>query len=459
MRFTREMGRLLALFLLAYVFIAIGAVYWAVTGADSLLRREDNPRLVERNTAILRGALYDRHGMLLAQSTGLGRFGTQREFLLEASYSATGYFSFRYGAGGLEQGFDPILRGDSLPFAWGRYVDIHLLHRRQVGVDVQLTLDATLQTALFKALAGERGAGVMLDTSTGEVLALVSLPTFNPNTLDADWARLTQDAGNPFFNRVLQGAYQAGGVLQVPLLAFAQLNRYDVQAIQPDATAPITLQELTLSCALMPASSELSLLGAFAYGCPAGFVSLLEESNDVALEAFLQTLQLSQLPPLDFSVPLQNATIPAGTATASLLEDWLGQGRVRVNPLAMARLVSAIVGTGNAPAVRFLHATRPPEASEWQPAPASGLESAFMPETVAFQVRQWLTDALNTLVPQRAKQAWGGHVALAYSGDTQHTWFVGFGERGGRMVALVFVLEDSADTPHALELATELLSP
>lgn len=457
MRFTREIGRLLLLFLFAYGGVAVGALYWAVNGADGLLLREDNPRLIERNTAILRGALYDRHGALLAESTPQGRFGTRRTFFDEATYSALGYFSFRYGAGGIEQGFNPLLRGDSLPFDWGRYIAVNWLHRRQVGVDLQLALDAGLQTELYTALAGERGAGVMLDVATGDVLALVSLPTYDPNTLDADWATLVQDESNPFFNRVLQGAYQAGGVLQVPLLAFAQLNRYDVQAVRPQADAPVRVQNLVLTCALAPDEAAMSLLRAFAFGCPAPFDALLSASNPAALEAFMNVLALSQLPPLDFLVPLANP--PAVQAEQSLgRDDWLGQGQVRVNPLALARLMAAIAGSGNAPAVRFARALRPPDASEWQPLPYAGSETPMMPDSTAQQVRQWLTDALNAHATQPVR-TWGGHVALAFSGEGQHVWFAGFGAREGRTVALVFVLENNADARDALARAQRLLAP
>lgn len=457
MRFTREMGRLLLLFLLAYGCVAAGAFYWAVSGADSLLLREDNPRLVERNTAILRGALYDRNGVLLAESTAQGRFGTHRTFFNEATYSALGYFSFRYGAGGLEQAFDPVLRGDTLPFDWERYVTVNWLHRRQVGSDLQLTLDAALQADLYAALRGERGAGVMLDVATGDVLALVSLPTYDPNTLDTDWSALVQDEGNPFFNRVLQGAYQAGGVLQVPLLAFAQLDRYDVQALQAQADAPVRVQDLVLTCVLAPNEAAMPLLQAVAFGCPAPFDALLRNASPTALEAFMSGLLLSQPPPLDFVVPLANA--PAAPVPQTLgRDDWLGQGQIRVNPLAMARLLTAIAGSGNAPAVRFARAVRPPDAHDWQPLFYAGSETAMMPDSTAQQVRLWLTDALNmhAVQPQRT---WGGHVAVALSGEGQHVWFVGFGVRAERTVALVFVLEDNRDVRDALARAQRLLAP
>ena len=58
------------------------------------------------------------------------------------------------------------------------------------------------------------GAVVVLNIPSGEVLAIVSLPTYDPNTLDTNWEQLTQAAGKPFFNRALQGAYQPGGTLE-----------------------------------------------------------------------------------------------------------------------------------------------------------------------------------------------------------------------------------------------------
>jgi peptidoglycan glycosyltransferase len=85
----------------------------------------------------------------------------------------------------------------------------------------RLTLDAGLQASVAESLSPYRGAAVVLEASTGNLLALASSPGFDPNRLDADWEMLTAQADAPLLNRATQGTYQPGMILAPFLLAQA----------------------------------------------------------------------------------------------------------------------------------------------------------------------------------------------------------------------------------------------
>lgn len=96
------------------------------------------------------------------------------------------------------------------------------------GFNVYLSLDLDLQLLATKALEGRRGAVVALDPWTGEILALVSAPSFDPNPFavgmsSAEFSRLQNDLAQPLFNRAIRGAYPPGSTIK-PMLALAALE-------------------------------------------------------------------------------------------------------------------------------------------------------------------------------------------------------------------------------------------
>ncbi|MGB1288915.1 MAG: hypothetical protein ACPG7F_20445, partial [Aggregatilineales bacterium] len=224
MQVNRELRYLLIATLLSFAAIALAAAYQAVPGADDLLARDDNPRLVEDTTRIQRGNIYDRNGTLITQTIADGDSPIERNTIHPETASFTGYFSHRYGEGGAEAAYNTILRGNTLPVTLENRFSQDALHRPQYGSDIRTSLDLSLQQSLTEALQAQTGAAIVLSVPNGDVLSLVSLPSYNPNTLDDNWDTLIEAPGEPFFNRVLQGNYQPGGLLQTPLLTTALLK-------------------------------------------------------------------------------------------------------------------------------------------------------------------------------------------------------------------------------------------
>src|SRR5689334_16025267 len=226
MNFTREINRLTTGLLILLGIVALAATYWAVAGPDTILLRQDNPRLVLAESEIHRGDIVDRNGTPLATSIINSDENYTRQYLYPEMNSALVYASIRYGVGGAEAAFNSVLRGDDATTDFLSQFGNDLLHKTQHGSDVRLTFDLSIQKEAAKAMGSRTGSIVVLDIPTGQVLAMVSLPTYDPNTLDANWEALSKAPGKPFFNRALQGAYQPGIALETPLMAAALLANY-----------------------------------------------------------------------------------------------------------------------------------------------------------------------------------------------------------------------------------------
>ncbi|MCK4315000.1 MAG: FtsW/RodA/SpoVE family cell cycle protein, partial [Anaerolineae bacterium] len=283
---------------LALALLAATCGYWAIVRAAPLRARDDNPRRVFYEQRIVRGRILDRAGAVLADVEVADDGSVTRRYQIPEAAPAVGYASLRYGTGGIEAAFDAELRGEADRSSWQAAWD-KLLHHPPHGHDVQLTLDATLQAQAQEALAGQAGGVVLLDATTGEVLALASSPTFDPARLDEEWEALIEDPAAPLVNRATQGLYQPGAALQTIVLAEALSEGLaDLSAPATNATATLSVNGARLGCSTA-LSEPYTLAGAYGAACPAPFADLGERLGVVGLAEIVNRWALTAPPPLE----------------------------------------------------------------------------------------------------------------------------------------------------------------
>src|SRR5437868_14541975 len=137
------------------------------------------------------------------------------------------------GKDGLERQYDSTLRGTD---GRQRVLVNNMGHEQQMqdtqeavpGKDLRTTIDLDLQAVAELSMEGKRGAVVALDPRNGEILAMVSRPTFDPNAFTTriraeDWKGLTKDPGNPLLNRAIQAQFAPGSTFK-PFVALAGLE-------------------------------------------------------------------------------------------------------------------------------------------------------------------------------------------------------------------------------------------
>lgn len=466
MQFAPEIQRIFLGTLIAFVLVGLSATYWAVSGEDTILLREDNPRTIEKIARIQRGSIYDRDGNLLAE-TVTENGSTVRNYLHESTYSALGYYSLRYGEGGAESAFNDILNGTSTIETLEDYFEQEILNVPNVGSDIQLTLDLDIQNALVNEIGDRQGAGVVMNAQTGDILGLVSLPTYDPNTLDANWDTLTQAQGNPFFNRALQGQYQPGGVMYTLWMSQALLSHYDATQLIANASDGVTLGDDTqVDCVLAPPTTNLTLLGAYTYGCPVPFVVYSRTTSQRTYEDLVSDFSLDD-PVILEDFPIPEPISPTSGTQAEIdptlieLRNTLGQGDITTTPLHVASILSAIVHNGNAYYPHILQSVRSPDSDTWQPIINTTHPSVPMMTSVTARQHQttlrtvWQSIQSDTY-PETVSV--GATIATSQSGEEQQHWLIGFVRRetGGR-IAFVVLLEEPEDIQTIISVGKNLI--
>lgn len=462
MPIQRELRQLAAALLIAFAGIAFAAAYWAVIGPDTLSTRDDNPRRVEQETRIQRGSILDRAGITLAISLPDADGHYLRSYPYPEMNGALGYFSYRYGTSGVEAAYDSLLRGDDQRLDVFSRLLTDVTHTPQRGSDIRLTLDLATQQAVHDEFGDRQGAVILLDAATGQVLALVSQPAYDPNTLDANWETLIRQTGNPFFNRALQGRYQPGGALQPVLVAAALLSSSPADTPIENAAQPVQVGRVAYACASQPPDPTLTLVAALRYGCPYPFVTEADRLGIDPIRSIIESFGLGTPQALSgFVTGDEPAALAFNLTPDNLIEQALGQSDLAVSPLQMASVAAAILNGGNAPPPYLLLQLRRPDSSDWIAVPPPAGSRAFTTAAVAQQLQTMMQqsavlDAVNTALEPGLRI--GGHVALAYSGRTSQTWFFGFIPTGPQQgFAIALILEDTADPATAARIATRIL--
>ena len=266
------------------------------------------------------------------------------------------------GQMGIERSADQELRG-----TWGNRLievdatgkELHVLGVQQPiqGQPLQLTLDLKLQKAAELALAGRRGAAVVIDVKTGAILAIASAPTFDPNLFtrkisQRDWDNLQSD-DKPLINRALQGYPPASTFKIVSTVAALQSGKY-----QPDSTIATSNSINVGGTIFNEHGSSHGVIGfkeALAVSSNTFFYRVGLEIGPEEMKKWGENLGITRSP-LDLDGGSDGGYLPTPASKEKFYkEPWfggdtvmtaIGQGLVQVTPLEMAVMISTIGNGG-----------------------------------------------------------------------------------------------------------------
>lgn len=436
-----NINRLAALLLLGLVVVTLGLVYWQVVRAPELIARPDNPRPIEEERRIRRGRILDRRGVELVGTNVDVEGKALRFYRYPPLVHVTGYHSLRYGTAGLEGAYNARLRGEAEEKERDPLTALmdDLLHRPQTGGDITLTIDLKLQKVADDALGEWRGAIVLLDPRSGQILALASHPYYNPNTLDEDWETLRDNPEKPLINRASQGLYPPGSAFKVvTLAAVLEEGLTKPQETFIDDTGRFVVQGFPILCNNHPGRTSFDLYHAFGYSCNVAFAQLGLRLGARKLLEYAHRFGLGQAPHLDIPTAAGQLAGDLPLNDIELASTAIGQGELIVSPLQMALVAAAIANGGIVPQPGLV--LQPPEHhSDASPSVA-----------VSPRTAQQVGEAMVVVVREgsgRSARLSGVQVA-GKTGTAQvergepHAWFIGFAPADEPRYAIAVLVEN-----------------
>lgn len=327
------------------------------------------------------------------------------------------------------------------------------------GNKLTLTLDASLQEAAIRALAGKRGAVVAIQPSTGEVLCMVSTPSYDPNWFArkitrAEWNSLANDLRLPMQNRALSSAFAPGSTFK-PITLIA--------AVRAGLVSPGTTFVCTGS--IMVGNQRFRCLGhhgrvnyetAVEKSCNVFFYELARRLDRQSIVQVAQQFGLGDRVGIEIRGE-RRGTLPTDEFVHSRNLQWyrgdtlnlgIGQGYLEVTPLQMAEYACALANRGVAYAPILVKASTPPGNSP-PPAPAESpvrlsvdLSQQWWDRVVRAMVR--VVDSGSGVRAQISGVRVAGKTGSAEHGADRrpHAWFIGFAPATNPEIAIAVVVEE-----------------
>jgi peptidoglycan glycosyltransferase len=430
-----------ATIIIGFAIVILSLVYWSFIQSTKILSRDDNPRLVESELKVRRGRILDTNGVILAETIG-GINDLKRSYLSHGLSPLIGYYSFRHGTSGIEASFDGILRGVNGDF-WKDYWQFSMLHEDQVGRNVKLSLDANWQLTANTLLGNNTGGVLLLSLPDNAIRALASQPSYDPNDLDELFKELTADEEAPLLNRVTQGQYQPGLLLQPFILASALDDAIFVLEDQVEkAKEPVELDEGVLIC-------KKSLTGpstwneVIALNCPAPMKQLVEDNGTTWLIEAYSKFGFLKAPDL----PIETEA----TTELKILEPIMaamGQENLAVSPLQVGVALATLASEGVMRSLKVVEAVQNMDGS-WQ-------QELNSDESVQVISPQSANSILSALPEQNGIKEYSVSVLSGPEGST-NSWYLGLAPAGQPTFAVVVVIEDSNDLAEAEKVGRSLL--
>ncbi|MDA8440922.1 MAG: penicillin-binding transpeptidase domain-containing protein [Peptococcaceae bacterium] len=464
---------------LCFFILSGGLAYWQIIASAQLLAKPGNLRSVYLEQQIWRGGIFDRNGEILAKSyspadaakilghpieaaiTRPGDNYPQQVVLFpqgDAFTHIVGTYSFIYGRSGLEASLNQILLG----LGPGESVQSHagqLLKTQRRGNDVVLTLDSKIQSAGVQAFKGKLGAAVAIAPKTGQILAMISSPTFDPNQLDNAYSTIAKTGNQVFVNKAISSLYPPGSVMKLVTSGGLLRSGLDVNALYDDTGhARVTQngQSRDVVEIYKNGLGEINFFDALAKSSNTYFATRSALAGAEQFLAAAQRFGFGQRIPLSEFADSNNGVLPSSItkdgvpnalSLGQLMDSSYGQGQVQVTPLHEAMICAAVANNGVMmrpalvervlnPAQQTIYRLQPKVWLTPLTPQEAGLIRQGMQDAVVHGTAQGLAISGVDLAAKTGTAEVGGPI------KTTDGWFIAFAPAADPLIAVAVVVEN-----------------
>lgn len=360
-----------------------------------------------------------------------------------AAANIIGYDNLIYGLAGLEEYFNSYLLFDNKIDSFFK-LKRFLNSESWSGFDCIITIDENIQQKAYDLIKNHKAAAVVLNPKSGEVLAIASSPSFNPNDLESTWNELINNKDSPLIDRATESIYPPGSTFKVfTLLSALSSNTID-KNYKINCRGHYTIGKYVLHEAHGAAHGVVDYSDALIYSCNIAFADIaLKMGTDVFLNYAKNFGLMNKIP---FETPVTKANISSKDNLYSgvLAQSGFGQGEIGVTPLQMALIVSAAANEGKIMKPYLLKEVRDKKGGVIF-VNKQGILYNPINKNTAEEVKNIMVQAV-----ERGTGAAAGIKGIKVAGKTgtaenphgkEHAWFIGFAPADDPKVLVCAIIE------------------
>ena len=337
---------LTTIYVVLFVCMLGHVFYYSLNHKQEFVNNNHNTRqkiLVKQNQ---RGKILSRNGDILAYTDKNENGGEVRVYPYDRLFAhAVGYST--KGKTGIEDIANYYLITSDIDLSHKVGYDSKGL--KYPGDNVTTTLDVDLQRAAFDALGNRKGAVVVSNPKTGEILAMVSKPVFDPNTVSQDWQNMINDTSGDavLLNRATQGKYPPGSTFKiVTTLGYLKEHPMDYGDYSFSCSGQFNYEDGRISCYHGERHGTVSLERSFAKSCNSSFANIGVGLKPETFEGVLSDLLFNRDLPLDYRYNESSATYPTDKNVSSIMQLSIGQGKTSMTPMHLNMITCAVANGG-----------------------------------------------------------------------------------------------------------------
>src|SRR6202789_3814396 len=317
--------------------------------------------LPELETIMAHRRLYPRNGFMAHL---IGYVGEVTEDMLNQPQFELYTPGDVVGVSGVEKQYNNILMGKNgsrraLVNSHGREVGRLDETPAEPGKQLKLTVDLDLQVAAEQAIEGKNGAIVAMDPHTGEILAMVSRPTFDPNDFAVkisrdEWDKLINDPDKPLLNKAIQAQLAPGSTFKV-IMATAGWQEGIAQTLHVNCTGGATFYGRRFGFWVKSGHGGGDLPKGIYQSCDVFFYTLAEKLGIDRIAKYATAFGLGQKTGIDLPQEVSGVMPSEKCKIRNFKQKWyagetisvgIGQGAVATTPIQLARAIGAIASGG-----------------------------------------------------------------------------------------------------------------
>jgi peptidoglycan glycosyltransferase len=457
------------------VSIVVLIMFLALFGSSTIIQVFQQPNLKadSRNVRQFYASFQTQRGAILVDGTPIAQsvpshdaYKYQRKYTDGPLYSAvTGYFTLNQGAGGIEKAENQELSGTGSDQFFDQ-VNAILTGKEPEGASVSLTIDPKVQKAAWDALGDDTGAVVALDPKTGAILAMVSKPTFDPNTLAghdskqviATYKQLLAAPGDPLINRAIGGKLDPpGSTFKLVVASAALANGYTPESTFPN---PPRLKLTGTDTSITTSAggwggggATASIKTALQYSCNIPFAQLGGRLGYDKVSAQAKAFGFGDRD-LNIPIPVTPSVYPQTTDPARQELSSFGQGDDRASPLQMAMISAAIANGGTLMTPNLVQSVTGPDLTTTRTTPQT--YGTPVSSDIAATMTQLMINNVDNGAASNARISGvqvAGKTGTAQNGANNQLpytlWFTGFAPANDPQVAVAVVVQNGGGIGHA----------
>ena len=441
------------------LFVVVGYYsYFVVAQGKSFINNSYNKRQDLMASYILRGKIYSADGQILAQTITVN----EEEVRIYPYENVFSHVVGRtlHGKTGIEQSESfSMLTSSENPIT---QIVNTLSGKKNEGDNVITTINAKLQQAAYDALGNHRGAVVVLEPSTGKILAMVSKPDYDPNTIMKDWDDLTKDSASPLLNRATQGLYAPGSTFKIlTALEYIRENP-NYEEYEYTCTSEATFHQVTIHCANGIAHGKQDLIESFANSCNTSFANLGSMLNMDRFWQLCNTMYFNTTLPIELKTSNSSFVLNGQSDPIDYAQTVIGLGKTQITPLHNA-LITASVANGGLLMKPYLvdriETSSQGVVSKTEPVEVARLMTPSEAELLTEFMEEVVESGTGTRLSNLEVSAAGKTGTVEYEiGKNPHAWFVGFAPVDHPEIVISVVVESAGSgSKYAVPVAKKIL--